>query len=311
MISIVVPCYNEEKSLPFFYKEYKKTIGQMKFDTFELLLIDDGSSDNTLRFIKDIAENDSSVRFISFSRNFGKEGAIYAGLEHSRGEYVVLMDADLQDPPELLPKMYEMLINEGVESVATRRVSRKGEPIIRSFFARRFYSIMKKVAKIEVVDGARDYRLMSRKFVNAILSLGEYNRFSKGLFGWVGFKTKWIEYENVERVAGETKWSFWKLFLYAIEGIVAFSVTPLQLSAAIGSFMSLLSFLFLVVIIVRKLIFGDPVAGWASTISIIIFLSGLQMFSIGVLGEYIAKLYTEVKYRPKYIIAETNEDKRF
>lgn len=306
MISVIVPCYNEQESLPLFYKEYRRIAGQMAYETFELILVNDGSKDNTLAIIKELAAKDDTVKYISFSRNFGKEGAIYAGLEHSRGDYVVMMDADLQDPPPLLPEMYKAITEEGYDSAATRRVTRKGEPPIRSFFARRFYAIMNKISRTELVDGARDYRLMNRKFVNALLQMKECNRFSKGLFGWVGFKTKWLEYENVERVAGETKWSFWKLFAYAIDGIVAFSTVPLQISAVVGILLALGSFAALVFIVVRRLIFGDPVAGWASTISVLLFTGGIQLFFIGVLGQYMAKIYSEVKARPIYIIGETN-----
>ena len=306
MISVVVPCYNEQEALPAFYEEYKKMTSQIPSETFELLLVNDGSKDNTLEVMMDLAARDSEVKYISFSRNFGKEGAIFAGSENSSGDYVVMMDADLQDPPSMLPEMYRAVTEEGYDSVATRRVTRKGEPPIRSFFARRFYSIINRISDTEIVDGARDYRLMNRKFVDALLSLGEYNRFSKGLFGWVGFKTKWLEYENVERVAGETKWSFWKLFAYAIEGIVAFSTAPLQVSALLGVIMSFIAFVAIIFIVVRKLVCGDPVAGWASLASIIVFVGGIQMFFIGVLGEYLAKAYLEIKDRPKYIIDKKN-----
>ncbi|MCF0128761.1 MAG: glycosyltransferase family 2 protein, partial [Pseudobutyrivibrio sp.] len=281
MITVIVPCYNEEKALPFFFEEINKVRAAMAHEEFELLFVDDGSKDNTKGVIMDFAAKDPAVRYVIFSRNFGKEAAIYAGLEHSRGDYVAIMDADLQDPPSLLPVMYDALVNEGYDSVATRRVDRKGEPPIRSFFARQFYKIMNKISNTDLVDGARDYRLMNRQFVDALLSLGEYNRFSKGLFGWVGFKTKWLEFENVERVAGETKWSFWKLLLYAIDGIVAFSTAPLQLSGVMGIFMAFLSFLAMIFLIVRRLVFGDPVAGWASIVVIIVFLNGMNMFFVG------------------------------
>lgn len=273
-ISIVVPCFNEQEALPFFYKEFKSLTTKMDHEDFELIFVDDGSRDKTLDTIKDIAKNDTRIKYISFSRNFGKEAAILAGLEHSKGDYVALMDADLQDPPAILPEMYEALTVEGFDSAATRRVTRKGEPPIRSFFARMFYKIMNKISKAELVDGARDYRLMNRRFVDALLSMKEYNRFTKGLFGWVGFKTKWIEYENVERVAGETKWSFWKLLAYAIEGIVAFSTAPLVIATIIGLFFCLLSFAGTAFIVVRKFLFGDPVQGWASTISVLLSIGG-------------------------------------
>ena len=273
-ISIVVPCFNEQEALPFFYKEFKSLTTKMSYEDFELIFVDDGSRDKTLDTIKDIAKNDTRIKYISFSRNFGKEAAILAGLEHSKGDYVALMDADLQDPPAILPEMYEALTVEGFDSAATRRVTRKGEPPIRSFFARMFYKIMNKISKAELVDGARDYRLMNRRFVDALLSMKEYNRFTKGLFGWVGFKTKWIEFENVERVAGETKWSFWKLLTYAIEGIVAFSTAPLVIATIIGLFFCLLSFAGTAFIVVRKFLFGDPVQGWASTISVLLSIGG-------------------------------------
>ncbi len=308
-ISIVVPCYNEQEALRCYYEEYQKLVEKMNDVEFELLLIDDGSKDATLQEIKALVEKDNSIRYVSFSRNFGKEAAIYAGLKNATGDFVAIMDADLQDPPSLLPEMYQAVKEEGYDSVATRRVTRKGEPPIRSFFARMFYRIMNKISKTDMVDGARDYRLMNRKFVNALLELGEYNRFSKGLFGWVGFKTKWIEYENIERVAGETKWSFWGLFKYSIEGIVAFSTAPLVLSSLFGVLCCIAAFLFLVFIVVRRLCFGDPVAGWASMVSIMLFIGGIQLFCMGILGQYLAKTYLEAKNRPIYIVGESNIQK--
>lgn len=309
LISVIIPCYNEQESIPLFYNEINKVMDIMTDTNFELLFIDDGSKDKTLLEAKKLTSQDDRVHYISFSRNFGKEAAIYAGFQYASGDYVVMMDADLQDPPSLLPKMYEILKEGGYDSVATRRISRKGEPPIRSFFARLFYKIMNKISETDLVDGARDYRLMNRKFVNAILQLGEYNRFSKGLFGWVGYKTKWLEYENVERIAGETKWSFWKLFKYSIEGIVGFSTAPLTISAFVGIMSCIFAFAFMILIIIRKLCFGDPVAGWASTATIILFLGGIQLLSIGVLGQYLAKTYLEVKKRPIYIVDETDIDK--
>ncbi len=309
LISIIVPCYNEEPALPFFHKEVSRVIEGMDDMAFEILLVDDGSGDKTLEVMKSLAAADGRIRYISFSRNFGKEAAMYAGLRHAKGDYVVIMDADLQDPPSLLPEMVKAIKEEGYDSVATRRVTRKGEPPIRSFFARMFYKLMNKISKTDIVDGARDFRMMNRKFVDAILSLSEYNRFSKGLFGWVGYRTKWLEFENVERVAGETKWSFWKLFKYSVEGIVAFSTAPLVLSSFVGIACCLLAFFFIIFIVVRKLIFGDPVDGWASTISIMLFTGGAQLLCIGILGEYMAKTYLETKKRPLYLIRETNEDK--
>lgn len=269
----------------------------------EVIYIDDGSKDRTVEEVKKLHERDERVHLVSFSRNFGKEAGMYAGLEKSRGDYVVMMDVDLQDPPSLLPEMFHW-IDEGYDSVATRRVTRKGEPPIRSFFARRFYHLMKKISKTEIVDGARDYRLMKRQMVDAILSMQEYNRFTKGIFGWVGFKTKWLEYENVERVAGETKWNFWKLFLYSLDGITAFSTAPLMIASLVGVFFCVLAFVMIVFVIVRKLIYGDPVSGWASLVCIILMTSGVQFFCTGILGQYLAKAYLEVKRRPLYLVRE-------
>lgn len=292
----------------FFYEEMKRVEKKLSDYTFEIIIVDDGSSDGTLRVAKGMAAKDDQVRYVSFSRNFGKEAAIYAGLRYSVGDYVVMMDADLQDPPALLPEMLKALEVDGFDSAATRRVTRKGEPPIRSFFARMFYKLMHKISKTEIVDGARDYRLMSRQFVNSLLELEEYNRFSKGLFGWCGYKTKWIEYENIERVAGETKWSFWKLLLYSIDGIVAFSTVPLAFAGIVGLFFCLLAFIFIVIIIIRTLTVGDPVAGWPSMICVILLLGGIQLFSVGILGEYLAKTYLETKKRPIFICRETNID---
>lgn len=306
LVSIVVPCYNEEQSLPYFYDEVLKVMNVMKDYDFEIIGVDDGSKDNTLDELMVLSNKDHRVKYISFSRNFGKEAAIYAGLSNAKGDYVVMMDADLQDPPSLLPEMMEEIQKEDVDSVATRRVTRKGEPLIRSFFARIFYKIINKISKTDIVDGARDYRLMTRQFVDSLLELSEYNRFSKGLFGWVGYNTTWLEFENVERVAGETKWSFWKLFMYSIEGIVAFSTVPLFMAALIGIIFCILAFVFILVIIVRTLLFGDPVSGWPSTICIILLIGGIQLLCIGILGEYLAKTYLEVKNRPKYICKTTN-----
>lgn len=306
LITVVVPCCNEEKAVPFFYEAIVKTALEMKEAAFEFLFVDDGSADGTLSELKKLAERDSRVHYISFSRNFGKEAAIYAGLSNSSGDYTVVMDADLQDPPVLLPEMYRLVKEEGYNSVATRRVTRKGEPPIRSFFARRFYKIINRMSKTEIVDGARDFRFMDRKFVNAILQMKEYNRFSKGLFGWVGFKTKWLEYENIQRVAGETKWSFWGLFKYALEGLVAFTTAPLVMSAWLGIVLCLVAFIAIIFIIVRKLLFGDPVAGWPSLVCIIVFISGLQFLVLGVFGQYMAKMYLEIKDRPLYLVAEDN-----
>ncbi|SFB29984.1 Glycosyltransferase involved in cell wall bisynthesis [Acetitomaculum ruminis DSM 5522] len=310
-MSIVVPCFNEEKSIPLFYKEFNKVTSVLKDKVeFEFIFVDDGSKDKTMEEIHKLCKVNKSVYYVSFSRNFGKEAAIYAGLKKSTGDYIVLMDADLQDPPALLPEMYDYVKNEDFDSVATRRVTRKGEPLIRSFFARLFYKIMKHISQADMVDGARDYRLMTRKFVNALLDMSEYNRFSKGLFGWVGFKTKWIEFENVERVAGETKWSFWGLFKYSLEGIIAFSTFPLTLSSIFGFISCLLAFCYMIFIVISKLFFGNPVAGWSSLVCIVLFLGGIQLMSIGVLGMYLSKTYLETKKRPVFIIADTNMEEK-
>ena len=289
-----------------FYDEMSRVAGLMTDYNFEFIFVNDGSRDNTLNICKELAAKDERVKYISFSRNFGKEAGIYAGFEKSKGDLVCMMDADLQDPPALLPEMVKAIEEEGFDSVATRRVTRKGEPPIRSFFARMFYKLMNKISKTEIVDGARDYRLMTRQFVNSLLDLGEYNRFSKGLFGWVGYKTKWLEYENVERAAGETKWSFWKLLLYSIEGIMAFSTVPLAISAVMGILFCVIAFAMIVFIIAKTIMFGDPVAGWPSTACIILFVGGVQLFCVGILGQYLAKTYLEVKGRPIYICKETN-----
>lgn len=306
-LCLVVPCFNEEQVLPIFYNEISQTIAGLKDYDISLLFIDDGSKDGTLSVLEKLATDNSFVKYISFSRNFGKEAAIYAGLQHSKADYTVIMDADLQDPPALLPEMLKAVEIEGYDSVATRRVTRKGEPPIRSFFARRFYKLMNKISKTELVDGARDYRLMNRKFVNALLELKEYNRFSKGLFGWVGFKTKWLEYENVERVAGETKWSFWGLLVYAVEGIVAFSTLPLVIATIIGLICCFLAFAGTLFVVIRKLLYGDPIQGWASTISIVLTVAGIQLFCTGILGQYLAKTYLETKKRPIFIIDKIKE----
>ena len=308
-LSIIVPCFNEEEVLNIFYKELEIIINQLNYQT-EILFINDGSIDRTLEVIKQLSDNDDRVKFISFSRNFGKEAAILAGFEESKGDLVVMMDADLQDPPKLLPEMIRYIEEDGYDSVATRRVSRVGEPKIRSFFARQFYKIINKISKTDVVYGARDYRLMTRQFVEAVLSLQEYNRFSKGIFGWIGFDTKWIEFENVERVAGETKWSFWKLFVYALDGIVAFSTVPLYISSIIGFLFSIISVILILFFVIKTLIWGDPVSGYPSLVSIILLVSGVLLMSIGLLGQYLSKIYLETKKRPQYIIKEKSNDER-
>ena len=304
-ISVIVPCYNEEQAIPYFYEEIKKISSKMNKLDFEYIFVNDGSSENTLDIVKEYAKEDDRVRYVSFSRNFGKEAAMLAGLRHSEGDYVTLMDADLQDPPKLLIEMYDLIKKEGYDCVGTRRVTRKGEPPIRSMFARAFYKIINKMSKTEMVDGARDYRLMTRQVVDAIISMDEYNRYSKGIFSFVGFKTKWLEYENVERVAGETKWSFWKLFIYALEGITAFSTVPLIFSAVIGFIFCIISFIMIIVIIIKTLALGDPVSGWPSLVCIIFFISGIQLFCMGVIGQYLSKTYLETKKRPIYIVKES------
>ena len=308
-ISIIVPCYNEEESMPLFYDEICKVSKEFKKVDFEYIFVNDGSRDRTLDIARELASKDKRVRYISFSRNFGKEAAILAGLEYSVGDYVAIMDADLQDPPSLLHEMYLGIKEDGYDCVATRRVSRKGEPPIRSFFARCYYKLINKISKTEIVDGARDYRLMTRQMVNSILEVREYNRFSKGIFSWVGYNTKWLEYKNVERVAGSTKWSFWKLFLYSLESIVAFSTVPLAIASVIGLLFFLVSIIMIVFIIVKTLTVGDPVAGWPSLVCIIFFVSGVQLLSLGIIGQYLSKLYLEVKNRPVYIVKETEKDK--
>ena len=307
-ISVIVSCYNEEEALPLFYEEMSRVMAEMKKYQFELIFVNDGSKDNTLEVIKKLQKEDERVRFVSFSRNFGKEAAMLAGLDYSVGDYVTLMDADLQDPPKMLPEMVKFIEEEGYDCVGTRRVTRKGEPPIRSFFARRFYKIINRMSKVEMVDGARDYRLMTRQMVDSIIGCREYNRYSKGLWSFVGFKTKWLEFENVERVAGETKWSFLKLFKYAIEGIVAFTTAPLTIAAFLGVLFCFIAFIMIIVIICKTLIWGDPVGGWPSLACIIIFVSGIQLFFMGIFGEYLAKTYLETKKRPIYIVKETEKD---
>lgn len=307
-ISIVVPCYNEEAAVPHFWQEISKIADQLASYQFEFIFVDDGSRDRTLSELRKLAVQDARIRYLSFSRNFGKEAAMFAGLEASTGDYTAIMDVDLQDPPSLIPEMVRILEEEPYDCVATRRVNRKGEPPIRSFFARCFYKLMKKISKTEIMDGARDFRLMKRRMVDSILSLKEYNRFSKGIFGWVGYRTKWLEYENVERVDGETKWSFWKLLLYSIDGIVAFSTVPLAIASIVGIVFCILAFIALIVVFVRQLIWNNSAYGWTSAMCITFLLSGIQLFSIGVLGQYLSKTYLEVKKRPIYIIGETEAD---
>lgn len=305
LLSVIVPCYNEEENIRDFYDELCKNTEffEEKGIAFEILYVDDGSKDKTVSEVKKLCAEDTRVRLVSFSRNFGKEAAIYAGLQKCKGDFAVLMDADLQDPPALLPQMYSY-IEQGYDSVATRRVTRKGEPVIRSFFARMFYRLMNRISRTEIVDGARDYRLMTRQVVDAILAMSEYNRFTKGIFGWVGYETKWLEYENVERRKGETKWSFWKLFLYSLEGIIAFSTAPLTIASVMGVLFCVLAFAMIVFTIIRKLLFDDPTSGWPSLVCIIMMVSGVQLFCLGILGQYLSKTYMEVKKRPIYLVKE-------
>ena len=308
LLSLVVPCYNEEAAIPIFYEEALKSVeGIIGEIDIEFCFVDDGSSDNSLAEIKKLRERDERVHYVSFSRNFGKEAALFAGLEKAKGDFVATMDVDLQDPPYLLPEMYHTIIAEDsdYDCVATRRVTRKGEPAIRSFFARLFYKLINRMSSTEIVDGARDYRFMKRKMVDAILSDREYNRFTKGIYSWVGFKTKWIEFENVERSAGETKWSFWKLFLYSIEGILAYSTTPLSISSILGIVFCIVGFIAMIFIFIRAMLFGDPVAGWPSLVCIIVFLGGIQLLCLGIIGLYISKIYLETKKRPIYIVRDS------
>ena len=301
--------YNEQESLEILYQELNRVTDTIKDYEFEYLFVNDGSKDNTLQEIQRLATADDRVRYVSFSRNFGKEAALYAGLSNADGDYIATMDADLQDPPSLLPQMLAMIESQDCDNVATRRVNRKGEPPIRSFFARCFYKLMRRLSNIDIADGARDYRLMSRAMVDSILSVSEYNRFSKGIFAWVGYETRWLEFENVERSAGETKWSFWKLVRYSIDGIINFSNTPLQISSYLGMILTIVSFIAIIVEVIRALVFGDPVAGWPSLVCIITFIGGIELFCMGIMGQYIAKTYNEAKHRPHYIVAESNGEK--
>ena len=302
-ISVVIPCFNEQEAVPLFYEAFLKETSGMNVE-FEFVFVDDGSRDGTLAAFDSLHERDGRVHYVSFSRNFGKESAMYAGMEAATGDYVAIMDVDLQDPPALLPDMLRGIEEEGYDCVASRRVTRKGEPPIRSFFARAFYRLINKISKTEIVDGARDFRLMTRQMVDAILSLTEVGRFSKGLFSWVGFQTKWLEYENIERVAGETKWSFWKLLLYSIDGIIAFSTAPLAIASIAGVLFCVLAFAMLLFFFFKTILFGDPVAGFPATICIILLLGGIQLFCIGILGQYLSKTYLETKRRPIYIAKE-------
>lgn len=304
LLSIIVPCFNEEESVNIFYNEITETLKNISIN-YEIIFVNDGSSDDTLNNIKMLSKY-NNIRYISFSKNFGKEAALFAGLNYSRGDYAVIMDVDLQDPPGLLPEMISIIRNSDYDIIATRRVSRDGEPIIRSYFARLFYKVINKFSNLELADGARDYRIMTRQVVDSILQLNEYNRFSKGLFSWIGFKTKWLEYENIGRISGETSWSFWRLFKYSIEGVVAFSTLPLSISTFLGIIFSVIAFILIFIVVIRNLLYSDPVQGWTSTICVILLLGGIQLFSIGILGKYLEKTYLETKNRPIYIIKESN-----
>lgn len=308
-VTLIVPCYNEEASLPIFYKAVCQVASELK-ERYELslLLVNDGSRDGTLGLMKRLSAQDPRVHYLSFSRNFGKEAAMYAGFCNAKGDYIAVIDADMQDPPSLLPQMLGILEEGEYDSVATRRVTRDGEPPIRSWFARLFYRIINTISDADIVDGARDFRLMKREMVEAIVAMGEYNRFSKGIFGWIGFRTMWLPYKNVERVAGETKWSFWSLFKYSLDGIVNFSQAPLSIASLTGLFFTLIAFFMILFIIVRKILFGDPVAGWASTICVILFIGGIQLLCMGIIGQYLAKTYLEVKKRPHFIVAQSSDE---
>ena len=307
LVSVVVSCYNEEEVLPIFYKEINKISKEMDYVNFEFLFVDDGSKDNTLKIVKDLSSDDSRVKYISFSRNFGKEAAMNAGLSYSKGDYVVVMDADLQDPPKYLKEMYNYM-KDGYDVAATRRITRKGEPVVRSFFSKLWYKLIDKMSDTEMVDGARDFRMMKRKVVDAILSLSEYNRYSKGIFSFVGFKTKWISYENVKRAAGKTKWSFWQLFKYALDGMSSFSTAPLLLASLFGILFCFIALIAIIFVIIRTLIYGDPVGGWPSLVCIILLVGGIQLLCIGTIGRYLSKVYLETKKRPIYIVNETNQE---
>ena len=307
-ITLIVPCYNEEEALPIFYEAASKVARGLPAYDFDFLFVNDGSKDKTLQIMRGLAQKDARVRYLSFSRNFGKEAAMFAGFVNAKGDYVAVMDADMQDPPSLLPEMIGILEGGEYDSVATRRVTREGEPPIRSFFARMFYRIINRISDADIVDGARDFRLMRREMVEAIVSMCEYNRFSKGIFGWIGFRTKWLPFKNVERVAGETKWNFFSLFKYSIDGIVNFSQAPLSIASYTGIGFTFIAFLMLLVVFIRRLVFGDPVAGWASTICIILFIGGVQLLCMGIMGQYLSKTYMETKHRPHFIIADSNDD---
>lgn len=308
-LSIIVPCYNEEETVEIFYQETQKVIKQLQCD-YEFIFVNDGSKDETLQKLRFLSQKDANVRYLSFSRNFGKESALFAGLKAATGDLITVMDADLQDPPELLPEMVKAIFDEGYDCVGTRRTTRDGEPVIRSFFARMFYRIVNRIGEVEMIDGARDFRLMTRQMVDSILELSEYNRFSKGLFSWVGYKTKYLTFENRERVAGQTSWSFWSLFKYSIDGIINFSEAPLNIASFIGAISCVGAVVAMIVVIIKTLIFKDPTTGWPSLVSIILFMGGLQLLCLGIIGKYIAKIFLETKKRPHYIVKETEKTRR-
>lgn len=308
-ISIIIPCLNEQEVIPVYYREMEKIMEQMRDTEFELIFVDDGSSDRTLDLFHKLWKKDKRCRYLSFSRNFGKEAALYAGLRHARGDYIAVMDVDLQDPPGLLVQMYEELERGEYDCVAARRVDRKGEKRVRSFLSAMFYKVANRISKVQLVEGARDFRMMNRKMADAILQMGEYNRFSKGMFGWVGFRTKWLEYHNAERAAGETKWSMGKLLRYSLDGILGFSTLPLSLSSYGGIFFCVAAFLTVCFLVIRYLIFHDPVQGWTTLMCAIFFIGGVQLLCVGILGQYLARTYMEVKRRPVYILKENSDER--
>lgn len=313
LISVLIPCFNEEAALPYFFHEIRQVTGHSpSLDSlrWEFIFVDDGSSDGTLNILRKASQEDSDVHYLSFSRNFGKEAAMYAGFQHAKGDYVVVMDADLQHPPAMLAEMYQAVSQEGYDIAAARRISRKGEPPVRSFFARMFYRIINKISKAQFVDGASDFRMLSRPAVNALLQMGEYNRFSKGIFGWIGFRTKWIPYENVERVAGETTWSFWKLLLYSLEGFIGFSTVPLSIASVMGLLFCVIALVWMLCIIVKTIIWGDPVSGFPTLACLLLLIGGSIQLSLGIIGQYLARTYLETKRRPIYIVAESSEAQR-
>lgn len=306
-VDLIVPCFNESQVIGMFYDETSKVINNISDYSFNFIFVDDGSKDNTADILKSFAKKDDKVKYISFSRNFGKESAMYAGLKNSKGDYVLILDADLQHPPKLIPQMLKAM-EEGYDCCAANRATRDGDPPMRTFFTRKFYHLVNKISEVDMPDGAGDFRMMNRAMVNAVIAMSEVQRFSKGIFSWVGFKTKWINFENVERAAGETKWNFWKLFAYALDGITAFSTFPLKIASFIGAIVSGSAFIYLFYVIIKTLVFGKDTPGYASTITLLLFIGGIIMLFCGIIGEYVAKIYMEVKNRPIYIIRQTNVD---